>query len=196
MKIKNMLTHAMYVGYKGIRPGFTLAAGQTSHDLPPAVYHNLRLRADSDRQCISTLLNDADRRFLGLDKTSAPVVEDEPEPAVEEEPEVEEQAVEEDNVPEEVSVEEEVTDEEVVVEEDEPQDYPEDEPVAEDELEDEPVGVPAFELPKAGSKMNKADWMKVGLTEQVGLRNEINLSMTKGELRTAVEARLTELGLI
>lgn len=188
MKIKNLRDNALYIGYKGVKPGFTLQAGQTSKPLSPALAHHQRIKRDADNGIIELVFDDADRRFLGgtsTKKKEAPVeVPAEPTPAPEVEPEEVEEVVE---VVEEEPVEEpEVVDEEPEEEVEEPEEEPE------EEEEEEESG---FSLPKPPSKMTKADWLKIGMDEPLNMQNELDPGMTKTVLREKVEARIAELGL-
>lgn len=190
MKIKNLRPNAIYIGYKGIRPGFTLQAGQIgpSNPLNPAMANHPHIKRDVDKGYIELIMSDSDNRTLGTKPKKA--VKEEPkveEPVVVEEPEV----VEPEPVEEEPVVAEEpepVVEEEPPADElEEPADEPEEEVVEEEE---------AFSLPKAPSKMNKGDWLKVAYTEPLNMQNEVDAGMTAAKIREAVEARIKELDLL
>lgn len=184
MKIKNMRPNAVYIGYRGIRPGFTLQSGQVSREINPSMYNNQRLRNDDKKDNIQILLSDSDRRFLGLkkEKKETPVeapVEPTPAPAVEPVEEIEEEVV--------------VEEPEVIAEE--PVEEPE-EVVEEVEEAEEPAAEPSYvgyELPKTASKMNKTDWCSAG--KDLGIEDQVNMDMTGKELKAAVEARMEELSI-
>jgi len=182
MKIKNISGRTIHFGYRGAKPGFKLENNQTSRDLPPAVAHDKYLRRDVDAGVVELILTDADYRFLGIkpEKKEKPAPAPAPPKAevkVEEPaPVVEEPAIVEVKVEEPAPVVEEPA--------------PEPEPV-----EEEPE-TPAFSLPKPPSKMTKADWLKVGMMPEVGLKNEIDITMTKTVLAEKVTNRLAEKGLI
>lgn len=199
MKIKNNQDHPMYIGYKGLRPGFTLQGKQTSRQLPATIGLNRRLQADAQRGLVTVLCDDSDKRFLGdasreLSLITAPSSEP-PAPVVEEPEEIVEEVVEEPEVVVEETVE--VTDEvsadteETPIEEVEEGAAEEAEEVADAEEEEEA----GFSLAKSPSKMSKTDWLAAGMTDELGLKNEINPGMTKKVLQGIVEARIKELGL-
>lgn len=182
MKIKNLRPNAIYIGYKGIRPGFTLQAGQIgpSNPLNPAMANHPHIKRDVEKGYIELIMTDSDNRTLGT-KPKKAAVKEEPkveEPVVVEEPEV----VEPEPVEEEPVVEEEPE----PVAEEEPADEPEEEVVEEEE---------GFSLPKSPSKMNKGDWLKVAYAEPLNMQNEVDAGMTAAKIREAVEARMAELGL-
>lgn len=183
MKIKNNKDTAIYVGYKGIRPGFTLQGKQIGppHELNPSLANNQRIKNDVEAGHIQLVLSDADRRFLGIkgskSKKEEPVeVPSEPAatPAVE--------PVEE---PEEVT---EVVVDEPVVEPEEPAEEPVDGP---EELEE--TDYSGYELPKPKSKMNKGDWCEAAAT--LGIADQVDMDKTGKELAKIVTDRMEELGL-
>lgn len=190
MRIKNKKNWRRTFGFRclrktGLPTAFTLEPNETSIELPATLGLDVSCRNMAQRGEINVILNDNDKRFLGKEAVEAlkPVKEKKVTPAI----------------PAEVKKEEEEP-VKVVIEEPVPEvsgpceAAPEEEPETPDlPADEEPKG---FTLPKPPSKMNKTEWLAIGMREDVGLKNEINPGMTKAKLQQAVMARLEELGLI
>lgn len=197
MKIKNLKNNTRFFGFRGARPGFNLAAGETSREIPATVAFEAGFKIMLQRGEIGVTLTDNDKRLIGKETLEKLGLEKKKKvtPAIPAEvKEAEEPVVEAPEViagPCEAAPEEEpeVCDGLPVAPE---EDLETPDPEA-DEKAEEPKG---FSLPKPPSKMNKADWLAVGMMEEVGLKNAINPGMTKSKLQDTVMARLAELGLI